>query len=241
VEPSQSGAGWHPDPSGRFDFRYYNGERWTHDVSVAGQRFVEPQGTPPAEHLDPSNRRGMALASFCISLVSFMCAWLPFFFVAGIIGAITALILGAVARGRIRRHEAGGKGFVTAGLVLSIAALLASIVGFALTRVVLRELDDFLEPGPYTARIDSCDLDGRLITLEGSITNLDTEQRSYTVTVEYRLNGDRIELDVTRVRDVAPNATANFETSAFIDVDDSGATDAQCSIESVTGPALFTR
>lgn len=247
VEPTPPSPGWHPDPSGRFDYRYYNGERWTHDVSLDGQRFVEPTGPPPAPQFvqqDPANRRGFALASFCVALASFLLAWLPFVFVLGILGAITALVFGFIARGRIRRMEASGKGFATAGLLLSVAALLASIAGFAFTRVVLRELDDYLEPGPYEARIDSCDLDQRLVTLDGSITNLDDEQRSYNITVEYTIDGRRIELDVAKVREVDPGATESFGTTAFVDVDelttDDGQTaEVECSIETVTGPTLF--
>jgi hypothetical protein len=37
-------AGWFPDPTGRFEFRYHNGERWTNDVSVDGERYVDPVG-----------------------------------------------------------------------------------------------------------------------------------------------------------------------------------------------------
>ena len=240
MEPAPPSAGWHPDPTGRFDFRYYNGQRWTSDVSVAGQRFVEPAGTAPATNLDPAYRRGLSLASFCVALVSFVLAWLPFVFVLGILGAITALVFGVVARGRIRRQQAGGKGFVTAGMVLSVAALLASVAGFALTRVVVRELDDYLEPGPYEARIVECNLDARLVTLEGSITNLDDEERSYTVTVEYRLDDRRLGLDIAKVGDVSTGDTATFITSTFVDVDDVGADSVDCSIQTVTGPALFS-
>ncbi len=243
VEPTPPSAGWHPDPSGRYDFRYYNGQRWTSDVSVAGQRFVEPSVAPamsPVPQFDPANRRGLALASFCVGLSSLLVAWLPFVFVLGIVGAIIAVVLGCIARGRIRRNEAGGQGFVTAGILLSVAALAASVLGFMFTRVVLRELDDFLEPGPYDARIDNCNVNDRLATVEGSITNLDDEQRSYTITVEYRLDGRRLALDIVKVSDVAPDATATFVASEFVDADDADSTDLICSIETVTGPALFT-
>jgi hypothetical protein len=29
-------AGWHPDPSGRHEMRYWSGSAWTDDVSDAG-------------------------------------------------------------------------------------------------------------------------------------------------------------------------------------------------------------
>jgi hypothetical protein len=42
-------AGWHADPFGRFDHRYWDGERWTEHVSTAGQQSVDPPiaGPPP--------------------------------------------------------------------------------------------------------------------------------------------------------------------------------------------------
>ncbi|HYO45672.1 MAG TPA: DUF2510 domain-containing protein [Gemmatimonadota bacterium] len=34
-------AGWHPDPSGGFDYRYWDGSRWTEHVSKAGTQTVD--------------------------------------------------------------------------------------------------------------------------------------------------------------------------------------------------------
>lgn len=44
--------GWYPDPTRRYEFRYHNGQRWTADVSVHGQRFVENEAAsqpPPGQ------------------------------------------------------------------------------------------------------------------------------------------------------------------------------------------------
>lgn len=35
-------AGWHADPRGRFDLRYYDGARWTEHVSRGGAPAVDP-------------------------------------------------------------------------------------------------------------------------------------------------------------------------------------------------------
>lgn len=37
-----SPAAWHPDPSGRFQFRYWDGRSWTAHVSRAGRAFHDP-------------------------------------------------------------------------------------------------------------------------------------------------------------------------------------------------------
>jgi hypothetical protein len=37
-------AGWHPDPSGRHEMRYWSGTGWTDDVSDAGVAAKDPAG-----------------------------------------------------------------------------------------------------------------------------------------------------------------------------------------------------
>ncbi|MEQ1700398.1 MAG: FKBP-type peptidyl-prolyl cis-trans isomerase [Ilumatobacteraceae bacterium] len=39
-------AGWYPDPTGRFEFRYFDGADWSSSVSRAGQQFVDPPTGP---------------------------------------------------------------------------------------------------------------------------------------------------------------------------------------------------
>src|SRR5687768_16660972 len=39
--------GWQPDPTGRHDYRYWDGSRWTDDVSDAGATPVDPIGGAP--------------------------------------------------------------------------------------------------------------------------------------------------------------------------------------------------
>jgi hypothetical protein len=34
--------GWYPDPYRRYELRYFNGQRWTGDVSVQGRRMIDP-------------------------------------------------------------------------------------------------------------------------------------------------------------------------------------------------------
>ena len=49
------GPGWYPDPSRRFDHRYYDGTAWTEHVSVAGVASTAPV-TPPDWYPDPTGR-----------------------------------------------------------------------------------------------------------------------------------------------------------------------------------------
>lgn len=34
--------GWHPDPGGQFEYRYWDGATWTDQVSTAGQTYTQP-------------------------------------------------------------------------------------------------------------------------------------------------------------------------------------------------------
>jgi hypothetical protein len=35
-------AGWYADPAGRFELRYWDGDKWTEYVSRGGQQFTDP-------------------------------------------------------------------------------------------------------------------------------------------------------------------------------------------------------
>ncbi|HKH51653.1 MAG TPA: AIM24 family protein [Mycobacterium sp.] len=41
---------WHPDPEGRYEYRWFDGERWTDQVSHQGQVGRAPMGGPPQGH-----------------------------------------------------------------------------------------------------------------------------------------------------------------------------------------------
>jgi len=45
--------GWYPDPFRRFELRYFNGQRWTGDVSTHGNRMIDPPAAPPASPAAP--------------------------------------------------------------------------------------------------------------------------------------------------------------------------------------------
>ena len=245
MEPTKWPPGWHPDPTARFEFRYYNGQRWTSDVSVNGQRFVDSlESAQPSGEAHPGwaassaterrPSRAYAIASFWVAFGSLLCAWIPFIFAVAIGGAVTAFIFALAALRRERKQPAGGHGYAVAGLVLSIAALGLSSVGFVLTRSVMREVNDFLEAGPNSATIDSCVTTDGVTVLDGSITNGDTRTRSYTVRVNYVANELVEDSDAISVRSVAPGATETFHATSFPKT-----SPIECRIDSVTGPNPF--
>lgn len=58
-------ARWAPDPYGRFEFRYFDGARWTDDVSERGENRIDrvPAGTPLKANLPVVTPTAAAAAS----------------------------------------------------------------------------------------------------------------------------------------------------------------------------------
>jgi len=49
---SERSAGWFADPTGRYEHRYWDGARWTDQVSHRGEPSVDPAGTEPSPPRD---------------------------------------------------------------------------------------------------------------------------------------------------------------------------------------------
>lgn len=51
-------AGWHPDPYGRFEYRWWDGQQWSGHVADGGAQFEDPVGMAPvAEEVVRQSRR----------------------------------------------------------------------------------------------------------------------------------------------------------------------------------------
>lgn len=42
LTPAQGGRGWWPDPTGRFEHRWFDGRQWTKEVARDGTKFEDP-------------------------------------------------------------------------------------------------------------------------------------------------------------------------------------------------------
>ena len=51
---------WQPDPEGRYDYRWWDGQRWTDQVSHQGQVGRAPRGGAVAPAADPATAGGLA-------------------------------------------------------------------------------------------------------------------------------------------------------------------------------------
>ncbi|MCU1392216.1 MAG: hypothetical protein JWM34_644 [Ilumatobacteraceae bacterium] len=247
-------ADWYPDPTGRYEFRYHNGQIWTGDVSVDGHRFHDSLATPapavfapavPAGyvgHFAPSSGTGKARAAFVLGLCAFLIGWVPFLVVLAIVAAIVGLVLGigVLRRDARLRHDGAtvlpGHGYAVAGVILAPLALAVSVLGVWLSVVAFREVDRFANVGEYTTNDTSCTAADGLATYRGTITNESGSTRSYVVTVEFlRPNtSTRLHITSTEVDDVASGATADVVVNEPASEDQLG-----CNVVSVTGPLPF--
>ncbi len=237
-------AGWHPDPTGKYEYRYFNGHQWTADVSVHGQRFID--NTSPAtwqpgwgpQPPEPSKRtRGMAIAAFVVGIVSVALAWVPFVFVLAAVGAVLACVFGILGVRAAARQEGHGRGYALWGIALAFVALALCSVGFLFTRVVVRQVNAYLSPGPHQVSIERCEMSQQTgLLMVATIQNQDVKAHRYEVTVKYRFADGTTESEVLAIPSVAAGSAKEFNSHATV-VKAGGV---QCEITTVYGPAPFT-
>jgi len=235
-------SGWHPDPSGRHEFRYHNGTGWTADVADDGERFVDPlptadgQGSPSAG-LDRSTSRAprAATASLAFGVTALALGWLPFVFVIGGIAAILALIFGTVGFRR-SRPSGPGRSRAIAGLLTGGTGLVLVALGAFLTVALSDAVDRYDNPGDHELGEVTCTDDGSAWTASGTIENLTGETRSYLLTVDFVRPGTDNAQARSRVPvdDVRAGETASFEVRRQVALDD-----VECLVAQVDGPAPF--
>ncbi|HUF97076.1 MAG TPA: DUF2510 domain-containing protein [Ilumatobacter sp.] len=190
--PNPTPAGWFPDPLGRHEHRYFNGQTWTADVADGGQRRVDPLGTSPGSGFgggSPNNfssnagGSGGSTAAMVCGIIAVLIAWIPFLVVGGLILGILALVFGI--RGiRNAAPNAPGRGKSIAGIVTGAIALALSIVGVWLSVLFLIEVTDFVDAAPNSAEVIDCSVSGSVVTVNGSITNQSNGPAEFTVFVD---------------------------------------------------------
>jgi hypothetical protein len=268
TSPSGAVSGWFPDPLRRYEHRWFNGVSWTADVSVDGQRFVDPLplssppaqvqppgwatpqgysgpgfGTLPAGMVPRQPSRTLAVLALIAGLVAVATGWMPIFFVGGAIAGIAAITLGAVARSRIRDGRARGSGMALAGLILGPIGLGLCVVGVMLTAVLLREVRDFTEPGPTDVEITSCEVDGPAVRIRGTIENLDAVPHDYSIVLEVydatQTRSNREVIDRDNVEVRDVDADEVRTWELLMLTRGSTPTEARCEFYAVNGPFPF--
>ena len=213
VDP-QRPPGWLPDPSGRYQFRWFNGTAFTADVSTQGNRFVDPLPLIP---ITEQPTRGMAVAGFVIALVAAMLAWLPFVFVGGGLAAIAGFIFSLLGLRASRRQAGYARGLAVSGIAISVLAAGLTVAGFYFTRFAVRELDKIGDLGEYEAMVDSCTSKDGLTILDGHVTNLDDRRHDYYVDVEFVVDDRVVTGRYVSVGSLDPGERGALHAAEFID------------------------
>lgn len=226
-------SGWYPDPTGRFEYRYHNDLHWTADVANAGRRYVDPlpaPGAPAGVHVPggPSTGtgNGIAIASMVCGITAVVIAWVPFFGILGLVGAIVGLALAvpALRRSRPTGHR---RGAAITGLVTSLVGIVLGVVGIVLAVALVRAVVRYEEPGAHEATITSCVEEGAEVIAAGEITNRSDSDRSYSVLVRLSTG----EQEWATVDDVPAGETAPFRVRERV-----RSPDGECRIVVVRGP-----
>ena len=232
-------AGWFPDPYGRFELRYFNGQRWTGDVSNGGHQLVDAQGagvwTPPATN-GPPRRRGVAIAAFVTAVCAAATGWMPLVFAASAVAAIVGFVLGIIGLRRARAQDGYGRDLAAWAVALSVAAVPICVAGFFFTRYVLEQIDRYDDPGGFTLTHDECSLTDSVAVFRGTITNEEDDSRSYELTVTFSTGLAELSRQFVDIDDVQPGETANWRTS---DTLRTAATSIDCDVVEVHGPPPF--
>lgn len=113
---------WLPDPSGRHQLRWWDGNEWTEYVSDQGTQATDPLSgeTPPPPPGAGARRSGRATAALVLGIVGIL--------VFPVVCSTLAIIFGALAlRDMGPDPEVKGRSMAWWGLGLGIAGLLIGI------------------------------------------------------------------------------------------------------------------
>lgn len=208
-------AGWFPDPTGRFEYRYFNGVNWTADVAAGGQRGLDPlvAATP---------RRGFAIASLVLGIVSIVLGIMPLFVYAGLVCLVLAVVFGAIALQRARRSNGAGRRLAVWGVCLAIAAAPVSVVGISTTGQFIDDLRLAFDSGPADVTIPVCETRKSTPYAEVVIRNIDTSSHAYRVKVSFVETvgsaDDTIAIVNIDVPSLSPGASKRYRATATVPV-----------------------
>lgn len=169
---------------------------------------------PPASLATAPPTNTMAIVSFVLGVLSFVCLW-------GI-GGVLAIVLGAIGLGRAGRTGGEGRGLSIAGIVLGIVNLLVAIVGIVVLVLVIGEAARTLDqrrtadPSTYDLVIRDCTidpLDRPTMTVE--ISNPTSSTRSFVLQYAFRVRSSAIDTGYSWPVIVSPGDTESVDISGL--------------------------
>jgi Protein of unknown function (DUF2510) len=239
--PPLSGSyapGWYPDPTRRNEYRFYNGQIWTGDVSNHGEQRVDPLLNPVqhAVFVPASRRNGFAIAAFVLAIGAIVVGWIPFVCFLAAIGLILALIFAVIGRRRSNTMEGKGRIFATWALVLLPFGFASVGVGIVLTSKTVREFSDFIDVGEYQLTDGDCAVSDGVVTYTGRITNRSASSQSYHLTFTFYRPGTTNPLYTGSddVQSVQPGKSGQWLVVHSVNQDE-----LDCRVTAVSGPLPF--
>jgi hypothetical protein len=94
-------------------------------------------GYPPPP-VQPKN--GLGIASLVLAIVGLLSVWLPFVSIVSIVLGLVAVVIGFLARGRVKRGAANNGGVAIAGIVLGALAIIVGVAFIALWMTVWKDV-----------------------------------------------------------------------------------------------------
>lgn len=142
-----------PPPAPQYPYPYPPGQY--------GGGYPPPPPQPYAGYAPPpaGPRNGLGIASLVIAIVALMSS---FSVVGGVILGIVAVILGFIARSRVRSGEANNGGIALAGIILGFVAMIAGLAfiaiwfGFSKEVGVTDYIDCVQNAGQDQTKIEQC-------------------------------------------------------------------------------------
>lgn len=214
--------GWYPDPTGRFEHRYFNGVTWTGDVATDGRRMVDAYADASAT----PGGNGLATAALVCGIVAAVFGALIFLFVVAAPLGVVAVVFSLIGLRRASRVGSGRRAAI-AGLVLGAAALALSAIGVVVSWDELvdayRRARDTIDVGRYALQIDECTPTGATVHVEGRLSNESHAAKAYRIEIEVRTRdvADTVRTE-TRIERLGPGATSPFSVDIPIDAPPEG-------------------
>jgi len=227
--------GWHPDPTGRHELRYFNGAAWTGDIADAGARGVDPVGwigpTSPTAQTGQVGQIGGPRTGGTPDAPAPAAAWAGAparrrasglaiaGMVLGIVGVVTGLavvvfyasaVCGVLALifGLVSRRRAHLAGLRTDGVTTAALVLgpIALVLSVVGGIVFFTVIDDLIEDLERVAPADSFELDDPSCGVDGG-------RAAYTATLTNTSDGTdrftvRVEFLEPGTRDVTARGSA---------------------------------
>ena len=131
---TESPAGWHPDPYGVHELRYYDGSAWTEHVSDQGRQATAPAASPTTAPAAPVGARSFPLSGYSVPtrIVVFLGAGLLIF------GSFLPWVKASIGLLSVEKTGMDGDGVFTLGLgvaAILLFGLLHSTIGRVLTLI----------------------------------------------------------------------------------------------------------